>query len=156
MAYEADEAVPSKAAIAGHPIHPMLIPFPIAFLVGALASDLGYWGSGDPFWARGSLWLAGAGLVTGAIASLFGLIDFLGLRRVRELTSAWLHFLGNGVALLLTLWSVLHRYDDPVAGVLPTGIILSVAVASILVVTGWLRGELSYRHRVGVMERTRG
>ena len=154
MAYEAVGAVPSKAAIGGHPIHPMLVPFPIAFLVGALASDLGYWGTADPFWARASLWLAGAGLLTGALAALFGLIDFLALRRVRALAAAWLHFLGNGIALLLTLWSILHRYGDPGGGVLPTGLILSAAVAMILVGTGWLGGELAYRHRIGVIART--
>jgi uncharacterized membrane protein len=151
MAYRAVDGVPSKAAINGHPIHPMLVPFPIAFLVGALASDLAFWGTGDPFWARASLWLAGAGLVTGALAAVVGLIDFLALRRVRELTEAWMHVLGNGIALLLTLWSVLHRSGDPAAGVLPTGLILSAVVAAILVVTGWLGGELAFRHRIGMI-----
>lgn len=146
------DAVPSTAAIGGHPLHPMLVPFPIAFLVGALASDLAYWSTADPFWARASVWLAGAGLATGLIAAAAGFTDFIGDRRVRAHSAAWVHFGGNGVALLLTLWSVLHRIDDSVAGVLPTGLILSLLVAGILMVTGWLGGELSYRHRVGVTE----
>lgn len=43
MAGDHTTGVPSRAAIAGHPIHPALIPFPIAFLIAALATDLGYW-----------------------------------------------------------------------------------------------------------------
>jgi uncharacterized membrane protein len=143
------ESVRSHVTIGGHPIHPMLVPFPIAFLVGALVTDLAFWWTADPFWARASLWLAGAGLVTGALAAIAGLIDFLSICRVRELTAGWVHFLGNGAALLLTLWSVLHRFDDPVGAILPLGLILSAVVAGILGVTGWYGGELAYRHRIG-------
>jgi uncharacterized membrane protein len=150
----AHNSLTSRAAINGHPIHPMLVPFPIAFLVGALASDAAFWWTADPFWARASLWLAGAGLVTGALAAIFGLIDFLAIRHVRSLTAAWVHFLGNGGAMLLTLWSVLHRYGDPAAGVLPLGLILSAVVVATLGITGWLGGELTFRHRVAVIGAT--
>lgn len=144
----------SRASINGHPIHPMLIAFPIAFLVGTLASDAAFWWTADPFWARASLWLAGAGLVMGLLAAVFGLVDFIAIRQVHSMTAGWVHFLGNAVALLLTLWNVLHRLGDPVAGVLPLGIILSAIVVAILGVTGWLGGELSYRHRIGVIGAT--
>jgi uncharacterized membrane protein len=150
MPADNNDAVPSTAAIFGHPLHPMLVPFPIAFLVGALASDLAFAWTSDPFWARASLWLAGAGLVMGVVAAVAGLTDFLGDRRVRSHAAAWVHFGGNGLALLLTLWSVLHRWSDPAASVLPLGLILSIVVAGILMVTGWLGGELSYRYRIGV------
>jgi uncharacterized membrane protein len=143
--------VPSTASILGHPIHPMLVPFPIAFLVGAFASDLAFWGTADPFWARASVWLVGAGLATGALAALAGLTDFLTIQRVRSLSAAWMHFLGNGAALLLSLWNLLHRLGDPAAGVLPSGLILSLVVVAILLVTGWLGGELAYRHRIGMI-----
>jgi uncharacterized membrane protein len=150
MAIDNDNVVPSKAAIFGHPLHPMLVPFPIAFLVGALASDLAFASTSDPFWARASLWLVLAGLVMGSVAAIAGLTDFLGDARVRSHAAAWVHFGGNGLALLLTLWSVLHRWADPAGSVLPLGLILSIVVAGILVVTGWLGGELSYRYRIGV------
>src|SRR3982750_895204 len=93
----------STASIAGHPIHPMLIPFPIAFLVGALVSDLAFLATGNPFWAQASMWLIGAALVMGALAALAGLTDFLGDRRIRALPDAWYHFLGNGTAVVLAL-----------------------------------------------------
>ena len=51
------EDTQSRASVGGHPIHPMLVPFPIAFLIGGFASDLVFWSNGDPFWARAALWL---------------------------------------------------------------------------------------------------
>jgi uncharacterized membrane protein len=143
--------VPSTAAVAGHPIHPMLVPFPIAFLVGALLTDLAFWGTSDAFWARASFWLVAAGLVMGAVAAIAGLIDFLTIERARSLTAAWVHFLGNALALLLALWNLVHRLGDVGAAVLPTGIILSAVVVVIFLVTGWLGGELAYRYGIGMI-----
>jgi uncharacterized membrane protein len=54
-----------------------LVPFPIAFLVGALATDLALWGTANPFWSSASVWLIGAGLVMGALAAAAGLIEFV-------------------------------------------------------------------------------
>src|SRR3954471_17500016 len=101
MSDDLTKDAPSTAAVGGHPIHPMLIPFPIAFLCGALATDLAFWGTGDSFWARNSFWLLAAGLVTGVLAALFGLIDFLTIPRARSLAAAWVHFIGNDVVLIL-------------------------------------------------------
>ena len=56
----------STASIAGHPVHPMLIPFPIAFFVFAFLCDLAFWGTADAFWATAALWLLGVGLVMAA------------------------------------------------------------------------------------------
>jgi uncharacterized membrane protein len=142
--------VPSKAAIGGHPIHPVLIPFPIAFLIGAFLTDLAYWLTGDPFWARGSFWLVGAGLVGGLLAAVFGLIDFFSIGRAREHLVGWIHFLGNATVLILALASLVVRWAEPTAAVLPWGLVLSAAIASILVVTGWIGGELTFRHMIGV------
>ena len=142
--------IPSTAAISGHPIHPMLIPFPIAFLVGALVSDLIFTANQDVFWARAALWLTAAGLVFGVVAALFGAIDFFTIGRVRAFPIAWVHFIGNAVVLILALISVLMRANNPEAAVQPWGLVLSLMISLILVVTGWLGGELSYRHKVGV------
>lgn len=147
------DAVQSKAAIAGHPIHPMLIPFPIAALSGALVTDIVFWQSGDPFWTGMSFWLLAGGIATGAAAALFGLIDFFGLKVVRSHKAAWVHFLGNAAALALAIVNLLMRMEDPAEAVVPLGLVLSAVVALMLVITGWLGGELSYRHRIGVMER---
>ena len=144
--------IASTARIAGHPIHPMLVPFPIAFLIGALLADLAFWNTRDPFWAVAGAWLVGAGVVGGALAALAGLTDFLGSRRVRALRAAWIHFLGNATAILLAILNLYLRTAAPstAEAVLPWGLPLSAAVVAILAVTGWLGWELVYRHGVGL------
>jgi uncharacterized membrane protein len=142
----------SQTTIGGHPVHPMLIPFPIAFLVGALATDLAFWGTREPFWAQASAWLIGAGFVMGVIAAVFGLVDFLFIRRVRALGAAWYHFAANAAVLLISLWNGARRFDDAVGAVLPLGIVLSAAVTVLLLVAGWFGGELAYKHKVGAVD----
>lgn len=154
MADDLNRGVRSTASINGHPIHPMLVPFPIAFLVGALATDLAFWGTGDHFWSTASMWLVGAGLVMGALAAVFGLTDFLTIARARTGSTGWIHFLGNLVAVVLALVSLLLRIGDPAAAVLPGGLVLSFFIVGILLVTGWMGGELAYRYKIGVIEET--
>lgn len=150
MANNHTQGVPSRAAIIGHPIHPILVSFPIAFLIGALLTDLAYWWTAEPYWARNSLWLVGAGLVSGSLAAPFGLIDFLTIGRAREHTDGWLHFIGNATVLALTLISVISRWSNPTVAVLPWGLGLSALTAVLLIITGWFGGELAYRHMIGV------
>ena len=140
----------STAKIAGHPIHPMLVPFPIAFLVGTLLSDIAFWQLGDPFWARASVYLLAAALVTAALAALAGLADFFGDARIRALGHAWQHMIGNVVAVLLSALNLLIRLGDAEAAVVPLGLLLSAAVGLLLLFTGWRGGDLVYRHKVGI------
>jgi uncharacterized membrane protein len=143
--------VRSTASINGHPIHPMLVPFPIAFLVGVLATDLAAMATGDAFWWLAAKWLLAAGLVMGALAAVFGLIDFLTIPRARTGHAGWVHFLGNATALVLALVNLLLRLGQHEAA---TGgeLALSVIVVLVLLVTGWLGGELAYRYKIGVIE----
>ena len=142
----------STAAIAGHPIHPMLIPFPVACFVLAFVSDLAFWKSGDPFWATASLWLLGVGLIGAALAAVVGLIDLFGDDRIRNLNDAWLHAGGNIVAVLIQLYNWYSRYAHGSDAVIPTGLILSLIVVLGLLFTGWKGWEMVYRHRVGVAD----
>jgi uncharacterized membrane protein len=68
----------STAQIAGHPPHPMLIPFPITCFVLASVSDLAFWRTSNDFWASATLWLLGVGLIMAALAAVMGLVDVLG------------------------------------------------------------------------------
>ncbi len=147
-----DSGVVSTVAIAGHPFHPLLVTFPIAFLVGAFATDLGYWLTTDPFWARASVWLLGAGFISGIVAALTGMMDFLKIDRVRKRRAGWFHMVGNVAALLLTLvnW-VLRLRNGIIEPIVPTGLLLSLVVATLLGVTGWYGAELVYRHKVAVI-----
>ena len=149
---DGDAPAPSRAAIMGHPIHPMLIPYPLTFLTTALATDLTFWATGGGFWAQASLWLIGAGVVTGVAAGAVGAIDYFGIPRARAVAMGHLHAAGNVAALVLSLVNSLLRLGDPAAAVLPWGVLLSVLITAVLGVTGWAGGELSYRHRVGVTE----
>ena len=144
--------VQSTAALAKHPIHPMLVPLPIGLLTAAAASDIGFWLTGDRFWARASRWLIGGGLATGGSAALFGLTDFVTLSRPRERPEGWLHAIGNVVVLALSAVSLRLRLTDEQRAIVPWGLALSALSATILAVTGWLGGELSYRYKVGVIE----
>ncbi len=146
-----DSGVVSTVAIAGHPLHPLIVTFPIAFLTGAFGTDVGYWLTGDAFWARASIWLIMAGFVTGLVAAATGMSDFLKIDRVKKHSAGWIHAVGNIAALLLTLFNWIHRSGNVEGGVLPLGIIISMIVALLLAVTGWYGAELIYRHKVAVI-----
>jgi uncharacterized membrane protein len=143
----------TTAKIADHPIHPMLIPFPVAFLVATLVCDLIFWRTGNAAWSTAALWLLGAALVMAAAAAIMGVIDFLGDAAIRDLSAAWHHMLGNVLAVLLSLWNWYRRYETGEAAVIPTGLLLSLVVVLILLYTGWRGWEMVYRHRVGVSEK---
>ena len=89
----------SAASIAGHPIHRMLIPFPIAFFIGAFVCDLAYWQTSNASWATAAMWLIGAGLVMAALAAVVGFIELLGDAQIRGLNDAWWHAGGNVVVV---------------------------------------------------------
>lgn len=146
-----DSGVPSTVALAGHPFHPLIVTFPIAFLTGALGTDVGYWLTGDAFWARASFWLIGAGIVTGLLAAATGMMDFLKIDRVREHQAGWVHMVGNVAVITLSLVSFVLRWGNQTGAVLPTGLIISLFVATLVGITGWYGAELVYRHKVAVI-----
>jgi len=143
------ESTRSSMAVGGHPIHPMLVNFPVAYLLGGLPSDAAFWWTGDPFWARMSMWLIGAGLATGALAAVFGTLDFLVVKEVRRHTSSWTHFLLGVTLLAIACTNLLPRLQDAEAAVLPWGLFLSFVTAAAVAATGWLGGKLVFDHNVG-------
>lgn len=142
--------ITSTVNIAGHPIHPVLIPFPITFLTSALLTDVAYWITADAFWARVSLWLIGAGVVTGLLAGAVGAIDYFTIRRAREHLAGKIHLIGNVIALIIAAINFFLRIGDPAPAIAWWGLILSLVTAGLLAVTGWYGGELAYRHKIGV------
>jgi uncharacterized membrane protein len=148
MGQEHGCGIESKAAIARHPIHPFLVVFPIASLVGALLTDLAWLGTNDLFWARASWWLLIVGLVTGLAAGLAGAVDYFSSAGIRRIGAAKVHAIGNVIALVLVAVNLGVRLENftEIAGM---GVILSAVTFGILGLTGWLGGELSFRHGVG-------
>ena len=144
------ENLSSTAQIAGHPIHPMLVPFPIVCFVGTLITDIAYYVTANMLWADFSAWLVTIGVIMGLLAAVAGLIDFLSNRLIRAQRPAWPHMLGNILVLVLASFNVLVHSRDDWTSVVPTGLVLSAMVVLILPVTGWLGWSMVYRHRVGV------
>ncbi|HEY8576185.1 MAG TPA: DUF2231 domain-containing protein [Devosia sp.] len=141
----------TTAQIGGHPLHPMLIPLPIGLLVGTFACDLAFWGTGDTFWASAAFWALVGALVTAAIAAVAGFMDFFGNSKIRAIKDAWRHMVGNLVAVVLAVVSLWLRASSGAQVVLPWGLLLSTLVVVLILYTGWKGGELSYRHRVGML-----
>ena len=142
----------STAKIFGHPIHPMLVSFPIAFFIGAFVTDIVYSQTANLMWQYFSIWLITAGLIMGGLAALAGFVDYFGDRRVRQARPATPHMLLNVTAMLLSLLNAFVHSRDGWTAVVPEGLILSGVVVALLGVSAWLGGSLSYRHGVGVAE----
>ncbi len=142
----------STASIGGHPIHPMLVQFPISFFIAAFLCDLAFRSNGHTGLVSASLWLIGAGLVMAVLAALAGVTDVAGDRSIRNLREVWFHAGGNVLAVIIELFNWYLRYRNGPAAVLPTGLVLSLAVVIILLFTGWKGGTLVYRRRVGVAD----
>jgi uncharacterized membrane protein len=146
------EPIPSKVAIMKHPLHPIVVVFPIAFLEFTVVSDALFWWGGDEFWALASFWLAAVGLATGLLAATLGVADFFQIRQVRRLVAGWSHFVAGMMSLALAGVNVGLRWTDPVAAALPWGILISTLLAVLVGVTGWLGGTLTFRHGIGTYE----
>jgi uncharacterized membrane protein len=143
----------STAEVAGHPLHPMIVPFPIAFFVATLATDLIYLQSGRPGFADASVWLLGAGIAMALLAAILGFTDFLGDRRIRRLNQAWMHMVGNLIAVILQAVNLyLRATQGAEAAVVPAGVTLSAVVTVLLLFNGWMGWEMVYRKHVGVAD----
>ncbi len=140
----------SRAKLLGHPIHQMLIVFPLGLLGMAVVFDLFAVASGDGYWSEIAYWMIAAGIVTGLFAAPFGAIDwFASPAGTRAKQIGALHGGGNVVVLLLFAASWLMRGDAPAAPG-PVAVALGVIAGSTALVTGWLGGELVDRLGVGV------
>jgi uncharacterized membrane protein len=145
-----NDSLRSIARVGGHPIHPMLVPFPIACFFGAFVTDLVYWWTENTQWETFSVWLLSVGMVMAGFAVIAGLIDFVGNKHIRALRPAWFHVLGNVIALILALINAFVHSRDGYTAVIPTGLILSTLVVLILMFTAWSGWSMVYRHGAGV------
>jgi len=140
----------ARAKLFGHPIHQMLVVFPLGVLGMALFFDLIAIGTNRPALLQASFYMIAAGIIAGLLAAVFGLIDFLGIpggTRAKRIGA--MHGIGNVVVVGLFAVSWWLRRGDPSApGTLP--IVLAAVAVGIALVTGWLGGELVDRLGVGV------
>jgi uncharacterized membrane protein len=142
--------VGSAVALVGHPIHVIMVHFPIAFAIATLGVDIFYWFSGDAFWARVGIWSTGMAFWSGVAASIVGTGELLLVRGIRLLEASWSHAVAamTLVAIVGANWGL--RLIDP-ASILPHGLVLS-ALASVMVgFAGWHGGKLVFDHGVGIL-----
>lgn len=138
----------STFAINGHPLHPLVVPIPIALFVAALVTDVVFIVDGSPGWANASRWLLAGGLAGALLAALGGFIDFVANSAIRDLRDAWMHLFANLTLVLIEGVNLILRLPDPaVAG--SFGLALSIAGVLVLLFSGWKGGELVFRHGVG-------
>lgn len=146
----AEHSTTSIVAVAGHPIHAMLVAFPIALVMSTLGSDIFYWWSADPFWARAGLWASGFAFWFGVAASLAGTAELLLVEGIRERAASWTHAIA-GVTLVSIAganWG-LRLVDHE--NVLPVGLAVSVLGAIFVGLAGWHGGKLVFDHGIGLM-----
>ena len=144
------ESIMSRVSVGGHPIHPVLIHFPVAALLMLVGTDLAYLLTGDFFWARAGLWLVGVGTLGGWVSGLAGLIDLVTVRRIRRLITAWCHAIVAVMLLSLASFNWLLRMGEPAAHILPWGAFISLLTAGLVAIAGFLGGQLVYEYAVGV------
>ena len=142
--------VGSKVAIVGHPIHVLLVHFPVAFVIATLGVDVIYWWSGDVFWLRVGIWSAGMAFVSGVAASIIGTAELLLVRGIRLHEASWSHAIAamTLVAISGANWGL--RLTDPVS-VLPHGLLLSVLASVMVGFAGWHGGKLVFDHGIGIL-----
>ena len=142
----------SKARLFGHPVHQMLVVFPLGLLGASVVFDLLALGMSYSLMAVVAYYLILAGLVAGLLAAPFGAIDWLAIPGgTRAKSVGALHAGGNVVVLLLFAASAWLRHVDPAAPP-ALALVLSFAGAGLSLVTAWLGGELVDRLGVGVSD----
>lgn len=144
----------SPASIGGHPIHPMIIPFPIALWVFSFVADLIYLWRGNPVWKD---WIAFyallAGIIGAAVAAVPGLIDWLSITDKAVVKIANWHARLNVIALLIFAGSFYLRTtggSSLVSGNYMIPVVLSLLGVVLITISGWLGGEMVFKHGVAV------
>lgn len=140
----------SKAKLFGHPVHQMLIVFPLGLLATSLILDIIHLLGGGGRWSQAAFYDMGIGIIGGLLAAVFGLIDWLAIPNgTRAKSIGARHGLGNLIVVVLFVVNWALRKGQPQdPGAVP--IVLSFIGIALALVTAWLGGELVDRLRVGV------
>ena len=139
----------SPASIQKHPIHPMLIPFPIGLWIFSFVCDVIYaMGWGGAVWNDLAFYTMVAGMLGALAAAVPGYIDYRSLTDPQTMTIGRWHMLTNlSIVVLFAVNLSLRMWSEPGA-ILP--VLLSLIGIAMLGVSGWLGGELVYVHGVAV------
>jgi uncharacterized membrane protein len=131
----------------GRPFHKVPALFSAAYFAGALVTDIAYWKMPDVMWERFSIWLIAAGLIMAGLATAAYVIDVAGHRRIDR--PVWLRAIGYALAIVLALINAFVHSRDGYTAVVPTGLMLSVLVIVVLLLTASISTVFATRHRIG-------
>lgn len=132
----------TPASVAKHPIHPMLVVFPIGLWTFSLVCDIIYlFGGRDPIWNTVALYTVIGGIIGAALAAVPGLIDYfsIGDKEVRAIGTR--HMIVNVSALVIFIVASILMAKE-ISAVVP--FILSIAGIVLISIGGWLGGDLVY------------
>jgi len=146
----------TKARIAEHPIHPMLVAFPVAMYVATAVALIVFGGTHDPFWYRAAFWTNLAGVVMAAVAAVPGLIDLISLPADSKARTTGLQHAGLNVLTLvmfvisgIMLGRSIYGHDG-VGVMFGAPLVLSLIGCALTVGAGWLGWKMVQTHHVGV------
>jgi len=142
----------SKASIGGHPVHPMLIPFPLALWTTSFIVDVLFYFLRHPTLLVISKFLLAAGCIGAIAAAIPGIIDWLAIKDAQVKKTANWHARLNIIALVVFAISFFLRlgsYSDFVGRKLTIPFLLSLVGMILISISGWLGGELVFRYGVG-------
>jgi uncharacterized membrane protein len=138
-----------RASIAGHPIHPMLVPIPIGLWIFSFVGDLVVrFGSGSDAWATVAYYCIAGGIIGALLAAVFGLIDLFSLTDPAVKKIGITHMVINLVIVTLYAVNLGIRYQTGDSQGAPFD--LSVVCILLLLASGWLGGHMVYIHGVAV------
>jgi uncharacterized membrane protein len=143
----------SKASIGGHPVHPILITFPIALWTTSFAVDVFFYFYRNPSLLLISKFMIAAGCLGGIAAAVPGIIDWLAIKDGQVKRVANWHARLNIIALVvfaISLYLRMHAGSPWVGGHLTIPFLLSLLGVVMIGISGWLGGELAYKYGVGV------
>jgi uncharacterized membrane protein len=143
----------SQASIAGHPVHPMLIPFPLALWITSFVADVIFYFNRNQSLLLIAKFTLAAGIIGGLVAAVPGIIDWLAIRNADVKRIANWHARLNIIALLIFAASLYlrTRYGAPWVGWrLTIPFLLSLVGVILIGISGWLGGDLVYKHGVSV------
>jgi uncharacterized membrane protein len=132
------------------PTHPVVAHFAAGCFLGGLFTDIAYWRSADMFWADFSAWLVTVGVLLGIVALIVGLFDLLSGRLTGLGGAGKLQIVGYLLALIVSVFNAMIHTHDAWTSVVPWGLILSTAVAIILVFVGVMGWREQYRSHLEV------
>ena len=145
-----EQAMRAKTRLLGHPVHPMLIVFPLGLLTVAAIFDIIYIVTHNNHWADLSYWMIASGVIGGLIAAVFGVMDWLGIPEgTRAKYIGLIHGLANVVVVILFIVSWFMRRANPAAPGMKAMVLGWIGIV-IAFFASWLGGELVYRLSVGV------